>query len=200
MFIGDGGDDVEISQDERDRIMKTYIALFRGINVGGNNILPMKELVAVLDEMGLHNIKTYIQSGNAIFQSAEKNTASLALNISRAIKQSYGFEPKVLLIDGAALKQAILANPYPEAESEPNTLHLNFLASVPASPDWNALENLKSATERFKLIGDVLYLHAPDRMGKSKLYASLEKKLGVAMTTRNWRTVSKLMEMVRECN
>ena len=180
--------------------MKTYIALFRGINVGGNNILPMKELVAVLDEMGLHNIKTYIQSGNAIFQSAEKNTASLALNISRAIKQSYGFEPKVLLIDGAALKQAILANPYPEAESEPNTLHLNFLASVPASPDWNALENLKSATERFKLIGDVLYLHAPDRMGKSKLYASLEKKLGVAMTTRNWRTVSKLMEMVRECN
>lgn len=193
-------DDAEIYKVEKDRTMKTYIALFRGINVGGNNILPMKELVAVLDEMGLHNIKTYIQSGNAIFQSAEKNTASLALNISRAIKQSYGFEPKVLLIDGAALKQAILANPYPEVESEPNTLHLNFLASVPASPDWNALENLKSATERFKLIGDVLYLHAPDRMGKSKLYASLEKKLGVAMTTRNWRTVSKLMEMVRECN
>jgi uncharacterized protein (DUF1697 family) len=176
--------------------MKTYIALFRGINVGGNNKLPMKELVAVLESIGLHNVKTYIQSGNAVLQSTEKNTASLALKISHAIKQSHGFEPKVWLIDAAVFGQAIVNNPYPEAESEPDTLHLNFLASLPASADWSALEKLKSATERFKLVGDVLYLHAPDRIGRSKLYASLEKKLGVAMTTRNWNTVMKLNEMV----
>jgi uncharacterized protein (DUF1697 family) len=200
MLIGDGGDDAEISQAAGGGKMKTYIALFRGINVGGNNILPMKELVTVLESIGLRNIKTYIQSGNAVLQSAEKNTATLALKISRTIKQSHGLEPKVWLIDAAVFRKAILANPYSEAESEPNTLHLNFLASIPASPDWNALEKLKSATERFKLIGDVLYLHAPDRMGKSKLYASLEKKLGVAMTTRNWRTVCKLMELAGEDN
>jgi uncharacterized protein (DUF1697 family) len=87
-----------------------------------------------------------------------------------------------------------------EAESEPNTLHLNFLASIPTSSDLNALENLKSATERFKQIGDVLYLHAPDRMEKSKLYGSLEKKLCVAMTTLNLRTVCKLMELAGENN
>jgi uncharacterized protein (DUF1697 family) len=75
--------------------MKTFIALFRGINVGESNILPMKELVTVLESIGLRIIKTYIQSGNVVLQSAEKNTVSLTLKISRAIKHSHGFEPKV---------------------------------------------------------------------------------------------------------
>jgi uncharacterized protein (DUF1697 family) len=178
--------------------MKTYIALFRGINVGGNNPLPMKELVAVLEGLNLYNIKTYIQSGNVIFQSVEENSELLALKISKSIHHSHGFEPKVWLLDTTVLKKAIKSNPYSEAESEPNTLHLNFLATAPTHPDLKSLEFFKADNERFQLIDNVLYLHAPDGVGKSKLFANLEKKLGVPMTSRNWRTVCKLLDLASE--
>jgi uncharacterized protein (DUF1697 family) len=78
--------------------MKTYIALFRGINVGGNNVLPMKELVARLESIGAQNVKTYIQSGNAVFQSQETNASLLSNKIIAAIKKSHGFEPQVFLL------------------------------------------------------------------------------------------------------
>lgn len=178
--------------------MKIYIALFRGINVGGNNLLPMKELVTLLEGLDLHNIKTYIQSGNVIFQSTERSSELLALKISKAIHHSHGFEPKVWLLDATALKKAIKSNPYSEAESEPNTLHLNFLATAPTHPDLKSLELFKANNERFQLIDEVLYLHAPDGVGKSKLFANLEKKLGVPMTSRNWRTVCKLLDLASE--
>lgn len=176
--------------------MKTYIALFRGINVGGKNILPMKELVAVLENLGLQDIRAYIQSGNVIFRSKAADTAQLAGKISIAIKKSHGFEPQVLLLDSAALDKAIRGNPYPEAETVPNNLHLNFLSAIPPKPDLNALEKIRAKTERFHLAGNVLYLHAPDGIGRSKLAAGMERLLGVPMTGRNWNTVRKLKEMI----
>lgn len=175
--------------------MKTYIALFRGINVGGNNILPMKELVAALESLNLQSVKTYIQSGNAVFRSKTSDAKPLAGKIGAAIKKNHGFEPKVLLLDAGTLARAIRSNPYPEAEAEPNTLHLNFLSSVPPSPDLKALEKIKAENERFHLAGDVFYLHAPDGIGRSKLFAHMERLLGVPTTSRNWRTVCKLQEM-----
>ncbi|MGC2049308.1 MAG: DUF1697 domain-containing protein [Gallionella sp.] len=120
--------------------MKTYIALFRGINVGGNSILPMKELVAVLENLGLQDLKTYIQSGNVIFRSKAADTAQLAGKIGAAIRKSHGFEPLVLLLDSAVLDKVIRENPYPEAEAVPNTVHVNFLAAIPPRPDLKALE------------------------------------------------------------
>jgi uncharacterized protein (DUF1697 family) len=176
--------------------MKTYIALFRGINVGGKNILPMKELVAVLETLGLQGIKTYIQSGNVICRSQTADTAQLSRKISAAIKQSHGFEPQVLLLDSAALDKAIRENPYPEAEAVPNTLHVNFIAAIPPKPDLNALEKIRTESERFHLARDVLYLHAPDGIGRSKLATNMERLLGVTMTSRNWNTVRKLKEMI----
>jgi uncharacterized protein (DUF1697 family) len=176
--------------------MKTYIALFRGINVGGKNILPMKELVAVLKSLGLQNIETYIQSGNVICRSKAADTAQLARKISAAIKKSHGFEPQVLLLDSAALDKVIRENPYPEGEVAPSTLHVNFLAAIPPKPDLKALEKIRSESERFHLAGDVLYLHAPDGIGRSKLAASMERLLGIPMTSRNWNTVCKLMVMI----
>lgn len=178
--------------------MKTYIALFRGINVGGNNKLPMKELSAVLESLGLKNVRTYIQSGNAIFHSNAGDTRTLAAKISAAIKKSHGFEPKVLLLDANTLMQAIKSNPYPEAEAAPNTLHVNFLTAIPLNPDLKSLERIKAENERFHLAGDVLYLHAPDGIGRSKLAANMERLLGVSMTGRNWNTVLKLKEMIGE--
>lgn len=178
--------------------MKTCIALLRGINVGGKNMLPIKELVAVLKSLGLQNIKTCIQSGNAVFQAKAADTAKLADTISAAIRKNHSFEPRVLLLDSAALEEAIKTNPYPEAEAVPNTLHVAFLAAIPPKPDLDALERIRVASERFQLAGNVLYLHAPDGVGRSKLAASMERLLGVPVTSRNWNTVRKLKEMIDE--
>ena len=180
--------------------MKTYIALFRGINVGGNSILPMKELVAVLESLGVQDIKTYIQSGNVIFRSKAADTAQLARKIGAAIRKSHAFEPQVLLLDSAVLDKVIKENPYPEAEAAPNTLHVNFLAAIPPKPDLKALEKIRAESERFHLAGDVLYLHAPDGIGRSKLAASMERLIGVPMTSRNWNTVRKLKELMESAS
>lgn len=178
--------------------MKTYVALFRGINVGGNNVLPMKELVTVLESIGAQNTNTYIQSGNVVFQSKETNTSLLSNRIRAAIKKSHGFEPQVLLLELEEMERAVKSNPFPEAESEPKTLHLLFLASVPKNPDYDALKSIKTDRERFVLKGSVFYLHAPDGIGRSKLAANAEKLLGVWVTGRNWRTVCKIMAMAKQ--
>jgi uncharacterized protein (DUF1697 family) len=178
--------------------MNTYIAFLRGINVGGNNSLPMKELVAILEGTGARNIKTYIQSGNAVFQSAEKNPSRLPKKLAAEIKKRHGFEPYILIFELDAIKRAIAENPFPEAEADPSSLHLGFLASRPKSPNLERLSSLKKESERFHLSDGVFYLHAPEGVGRSKLAASAEKLLGVPMTDRNWRTVCKVMEMAGE--
>ena len=178
--------------------MKIYVALFRGINVGGKNTLPMKELVSVLDGLGARNIKTYIQSGNAVFVSPEKDTVRLANSISREIKKRRGFEPHVLLLGLEEIERAMRKNPFPEAATDPKTLHAGFLASAPEKPNLKALESFKRESERFQLTDKVFYLHAPDGIGRSKLAANVERLLGVPMTDRNWRTVCMIREMAEE--
>jgi uncharacterized protein (DUF1697 family) len=178
--------------------MKSFIALFRGINVGGTNVLPMKDLVALLENIGSQNVKTYIQSGNAVFQNKEENASLLSNKIRETIKKNYGFEPQVLLLTPEEIESAIGSNPFPEAESEPKTLHVHFLASMPNNPDLGTLESIKGDHERFALKDRVLYLHAPDGIGRSKLAANAERLLGVAATSRNWRTVCKVMAMAKQ--
>jgi uncharacterized protein (DUF1697 family) len=178
--------------------MKTYIALFRGLNVGGSNILPMNELVTVLKKIGARNVKTYIQSGNAVFQGEETNALLLSNKISAAIKKSHGFEPQVLLLESEEMERAVESNPFPEAESEPKTLHVHFLASEPKNPDLCSLERIKGDRERFALKEGFFYLHAPEGIGRSKLAANAERLLGVATTVRNWRTVCKVLTMAKE--
>lgn len=177
--------------------MKTYIALFRGINVGGNNMLPMKALVSILENLGLDSVKTYIQSGNVVFQSQTEDSSRLSSKISAEIKESHGFEPKVLLLELPEMEQALNSNPFPDAESDPNTLHVNFLVSVPANPDLKTLESIKKENERFALKGKIFYLHAPEGIGRSKLAANAERLLGVAMTGRNWRTAGRIVAMAK---
>jgi len=178
--------------------LKTYIALFRGINVGGSNVLPMRDLVAQLEDLGSQNVKTYIQSGNAVFQNEEEDASLLSNKIMAAIKKSHGFEPHVLLLMPAEIARAVASNPFPEAEAEPKTLHVYFLASMPKNLDLGALDSIKSDRERFALKDRVFYLHAPEGIGRSKLAANTEKLLGVAITGRNWRTVRKVMAMVEQ--
>lgn len=175
--------------------MTTHILLLRGINVGGRNKLPMKELVAQLEALGCRDVRTYIQSGNAVFRGARKLAASLPKQLAEALEASHGFAPHALVLDFAELEAAMRENPFPEAESDPKGLHVGFLDARPKSPDLDALEALRAKSERFELVGTRFYLHAPDGVGRSKLAARAEKLLGVAMTDRNWRTVGKLHEL-----
>jgi uncharacterized protein (DUF1697 family) len=179
--------------------MKICIALLRGINVGGKNLLPMKELVAMLGDLGAQKVKTYIQSGNVVFAWKDKDTSKLSHQITAEIKRRLGFDPHVLLLELEDLEKVIKQNPFPaEAETDPKALHAGFLAAAPERADLKALESLKSDSERFRLVGKVFYLHAPDGMGRSKLAAKSEKLLGVPMTDRNWRTVLTLWKMAQE--
>lgn len=177
---------------------KTYIALLRGINVGGNNKLPMSALTELLAGLGLQQIKTYIQSGNVIFQTERTDPATVATEITAAIKKSHGFAPQVFLLKLPALEAALATNPFPEGEADPKALHLFFLDGVPKQPDFAGLEAVKAANERYQLIDQVFYLHAPAGIGRSKLAESVGKGWGVAITARNWRTVSSVLTMARE--
>jgi uncharacterized protein (DUF1697 family) len=177
--------------------MNTFIALFRGINVGGSGKLPMKELVSVLEGLGLREIRTFIQSGNVVLKSPTTDRAQLARAIGAAVRKSHGFEPLVLLIDPGRLEKAMRANPFPEGEAAGATLHLGFLANLPPRPDREGIERLRAPSERFQLKGDVFYLHAPDGIGRSKLMNGAERLLGVPTTSRNWNTLGRLREMAR---
>jgi uncharacterized protein (DUF1697 family) len=178
--------------------MKTIIALFRGINVGGRNKLPMRDLVAVLEDLGLTDVKTYIQSGNAAFHADGVDSAELSDAITATIQKRHGFAPQVLLLGISDLAEAIAANPFPEAETDPKMLHLFFPASMPPAPDLDSLAKIQLDSEQFALKGTVFYLHAPDGIGRSKLAAKVEKALGVPVTARNWRSATKIMEMAQQ--
>ena len=178
--------------------MNRWIALFRGINVGGKNLLPMATLSRYLETIQLTNIKTYIQSGNVVFDSKSKSSKSIQKAIIETIDKEHSFSLQLLLLRQGELQMAINRNPYPDAVSEPQTLHLFFLESTPAKPNVKALDLAKSSTESYELIDRVFYLHAPDGVGRSKLAATAEKHLGVMATARNYRTVEKLMELASE--
>ncbi|MCH7565736.1 MAG: DUF1697 domain-containing protein [Gemmatimonadetes bacterium] len=178
--------------------MTTWIALLRGINVGGRNVLKMKELVVLLNEACCSEVKTYLQSGNAVFKSAESSAAALESRIEKALKEDRGVDVRVLVLGKEELRRAIASNPFPQAVTDPKTLHLFFLSEPPHSPVIESLNSYKADSESFVLTDRVLYLHAPDGFGRSKLAARVERLLGVDATARNWRTVSRVLEMAND--
>ena len=178
--------------------MKTWIALLRGINVGGKNLLPMKKLVSYLEAGGAKNVTTYVQSGNVVFQTNKKSIATLSKRVGDEIEQHHGFKPDIIAFDVSVLEKAMSTNPFHAAEAEPSRLFLGFLAFKPKKPDLEKLASLKHASEQFRLIDRVFYLHAPEGIGKSKLGARAEKALGVPMTVRNWKSVCKLYELASD--
>lgn len=176
----------------------TFIALLRAVNAGGVNTLRTKDFVTLLEGLGFRKIKTYIQTGNAVFETNDKDGSKLAGKIKAAINRDFGFAPEALLFNLDELEKAIESNPYPEAESDPKSLHLTFLSTAPKAPDLAALEKSLKDTERFTLNGRIFYFHAPEGVGRSKAFSKIEKSLGVPGTARNWRTVSALAELARK--
>lgn len=175
--------------------MKTWVALLRGINVGGRGKLPMKDLARILEDLGCREVETYIQSGNVVLRSAE-NAGPLARKITARISEEHGFAPHVLLIEAGRFRKAASSNPYPQAEDDPKSVHLGFLDSKPRTPDLEGLEELRAKGEEFTLEGQTFYLLAPAGIGRSKLASRCERLLGVPTTLRNWNTVAKLVSML----
>lgn len=178
--------------------MSTYIALFRAINVLGKNILPMKDLKSILEELGVDEIKTYIQSGNVVFNYNENDITGLSQKITAAIKRNHGFEPRIIILKKKDIQKVVANNPFPQVGENHKTLHVFFLESKPANPNFDKILEIKSNTEQYEIIDKIFYLYTPDGFGKSKLADRAEKLLGVPATARNWRTVNKLLEMINE--
>jgi uncharacterized protein (DUF1697 family) len=177
--------------------MSTWVAFLRGIG-GGIRPMLMKDLQAAVAGLGLSDVRTYIQSGNVVFRRSRATAAKLEAQIARAIEDKFGFESKVMVLSARDLARAAADNPFAQAGDEPKSVHLFFLAQRPRQPDLAAMKRLKTASETFVLTGRVLYLHTPDGFGESRLAARIEKLLGVPATARNWRTVTKMLELAAE--
>ncbi|WP_418500699.1 DUF1697 domain-containing protein [Flagellimonas sp.] len=173
--------------------MKTWIALLRGINVGGNHIIPMKELKQLMESNGFSNVRTYIQSGNVVFESPQRPLDK----IGQLIEQQFGFMPYIFVLDRDELMGAVANCPYESDQGK--TIHYFFLDKEPKIFDEALLDSLRADSERYILIERVFYLYAPEGIGRSKLVDKMGKALpGVTMTARNLNTINKLVEMVGE--
>ncbi len=174
--------------------MQTWIALLRGVNVGGHRKLPMADLRAALAAEGLADVATYIQSGNLIF-TAGGEAGALAERIASVIARAFGFETDVLVFPAERLAAGLVANPFPEAEDDPARLYIHFPFGEIAPLDEAGLAALASRGERFALVGGLFYLHAPEGVGRSDLAARLERFINVPTTARNLRSCRKMLEL-----
>ena len=177
--------------------MERWIALLRGVNVGGHNKLPMKQLQAALGAAGFSDVATYVQSGNIVFRYAGASAPALGTRIGDVIETQFGFRPGVKILRRAELAAAAEANPFPQAAlaDEGKQLHLFFLDGEPASGHAAALDALRTGGEGWALADGVLYLHTPEGFGRSKLAARAEAVLKTSATARNWRSVQALLEL-----
>lgn len=169
---------------------KASVALLRGINLGARNRVAMKDLRALVEELGGKDVRTYLQSGNVVFGGR----ALTAKAIEKGLRESLRVDVTVLVRKKAELDELVRGNPF--AKADPATLHVTFLASA---PDKGRVEKLGERTfepDAFEVAGREVYLRCPNGYGRSKLSnAFLEKQLGVAATTRNWKTVTALAEL-----
>ncbi|MEU1318322.1 DUF1697 domain-containing protein [Streptomyces tibetensis] len=176
----------------------TYAALLRGINVGGSRKVPMADLRTLLTDLGHDDVRTYLQSGQAVFSCGHGGEEALAAEIAQAMEKRFGFGVDVIVRDHAYLRAIADACPFPAADLEPKQLHVTYF-SAPVTPDRFAeIDQDAYLPEEFRLGDRALYLYAPNGLGRSKLAEHLSKpriNKGMIATTRNWNTVVKLVEM-----
>jgi len=174
---------------------KTYVALLRGINLGGHNKVSMPDLRALFGSLGDEDAATYLRSGNVIFKGAG-GPGKLTEAIEKRIRRDLGLNVTVLLRTRPQLRRVIAGNPFANNGKESTKLHVTFLAKRPDRAHVHELDPQRAEPDEFRVVGREIYLHCPNGYGRSKLTnAYFEKELGVAATTRNWRTVTKLAEL-----
>lgn len=179
--------------------MKTYIALLRGINVSGQKKVPMAELKACLEELSYRNVRTYIQSGNVVFQKADASRTQLEKQIEDQLLARFGFQVPTLVKEPPELEYVLNHNPFLREGKDPDRLYLTFLADTPAAERVALLDEVDYSPEAFVLDGKNIFFFSPSGYGRAKMNNNFfEQKLKVDATTRNWRTVNRLWEMAGE--
>ncbi len=180
--------------------MKTYIALLRGINVSGQKKIKMADLKTMFETIGCTAVQTYIQSGNIVFDHAEETNDKLGLYIKEAILEHFGFEVPVLIVTPQKLADIFSNNPFSEQLDsgvfEHKKMYFTLFADTPNPGDVTALQATQYGAEEFVITDEVVYLYVANGYGKTKLDNNFfERKLKVAATTRNLRTITKLIEL-----
>lgn len=176
--------------------MTTYVALLRGVNLGARNKVSMADLRTPFESLGAEDVQTYVQSGNVVFKSRVRSAARLAGDIERLIDRELGLEISVMVRTRRQLAEIVAGNPFEASEADGTKLHVTFLAKAPKRSRALALEPESFEPDAFQVHGREVYVHTPQGYGKSKLSnAYFEKQFGVAGTTRNWNTVTKLAEL-----
>lgn len=175
--------------------VQTYVALLRGINVGGNNKLPMKDLAALFDKAGCRDVRTFIQSGNVVFSAPAALAERLPVRLSAAILTAHKIQVPVLV--RSAFELAKIAAKHPHPGPEPKFMHVGFLAQRPTTAQVASLDPQRSPQDIFTVMGSEIYIRYGDQgSGKSKLTNQyIDSRLGTISTLRNWNTVQTLAEM-----
>lgn len=182
--------------------MNIYISILRGINVTGKKLIKMKDLRELYASLNFQNIISYIQSGNVIFAHTEKKAAKLQQKISEQIMAIYGFEVSVIVLPLQDLKQIIASNPFTkDTDKNHKFLHVTFFSTKSSNVDLQRIESKKMNREDIVITEKAAYLYCPEGYGKTKLNNSfLENVLKTTATTRNWKTVNKLLYIAEEIN
>lgn len=176
--------------------LNSYAAMLRGVNVGGRAKVGMEDLRSLFTSLGYTDVASYVQSGNLVFKSSIKDASKLTKAIEQQILADLDMEVAVLIRSGAELEKIVAANPLIDRSTDPTKLHVTFLQAKPKPGQVGELPTLSDGKDELAIVGREIYLFCPDGYGNSKLNnAFIEKRLGMRATTRNWRTVAKLVEM-----
>ncbi|MDT3428701.1 uncharacterized protein (DUF1697 family) [Paenibacillus forsythiae] len=180
--------------------MSEYIALIRGINVGGNKIVKMQDLRTMLQSLGFQNVKTYIQSGNVVFGGEGNGEEALGEAIEQGIRNTFGFEASVMIRTAEELEAVIANNPFELAGAEDSKrLYVSFLSGELTDEALERLRPYEDGEDKLRVIGREMYILYKTKISDSPLFkVPLEKIMGVSATARNWNTVNKLAAMARE--
>ncbi|MEV3869919.1 DUF1697 domain-containing protein [Streptomyces sp. NPDC049906] len=186
--------------------MTTYAALLRGVNVGGHRKVPMAELRTVITELGYRDVRTYLQSGNAVFSvpttaGEPPDTGAVAAVLGRGLAERFGFAVDLLVRDHAYLRSVVADCPFPVDGVDGRHLHVTYLSKRVGDDRLAGLDRAAFLPEEFRLGDRALYLYAPEGLGRSALAAALARPArwkGVVTTSRNWNTVTRLVEMTRD--
>lgn len=177
--------------------MTIYIAMLRGINVSGQKRIRMDELRGMMQGLGYGRMRTYIQSGNVVFEGRTGNALSHEGRIEQAIADQYGYRVACLIRTAGQMKKIASDNPFLERRGvDVAKLHVTFLSGVPKPMLVRDLGEIASGKDEAIVHGSEVYLHCPNGYGKTRYSNTfIERKLGLSATTRNWRTVTRLLEM-----
>ncbi len=181
--------------------MPIYIAMLRGINVGGNKRIKMDDLRKSFAGLGFEQVKTYIQSGNVVFKAGKASSVAMGRKIEASIVNDFGFSASVIVRTGAELGQTITANPFlTQRGIDHEKLHVTFLSDIPTTPALKKLAEFTVAPDQSQCVGKEIFLYLPNGFSASSLWkVPWEKALGVVTTTRNWKTVNAIHQMCRDC-